>query len=130
MKELKTCLFEAISSGRHTRGIEFPEDPDIEAIASFLEYKGFERYVGPLTLPKYSNYYNKDTYEIGFHGKQFSMYRCGDNAMFCIWLGNHDKYYGNFGDFASNPGAPYHFRQMFYKTYDEFRDAVMDHYGW
>lgn len=125
MKELKTCLFEAISSGRHIWGREFPEYPDIEAIASFLEYKGFEKYDGPLS--KHSNYYNTDSYNIGFHGKLLSMYRCGDNVVFNIWLGNHNKYYGNFGDFASNPGVTV---QKFYKTYDEFRDAVIDHYGW
>jgi hypothetical protein len=130
MKELKTHMFEAISSGRHIPHREFPEDPDIEAIAGFLEYKGFEKYDGPLTLPRYSNYYNEDTYEIGFHGKQLNMYKQKDNVVFCIWLGNHDKYYGNFGDFASSPGGPSNINQVLYDTYDEFRDAVIDHYGW
>ena len=131
MKELKTHLFEAISSGRHIPHIEFPEDPDIEALAGFLEYKGFEKYDGPLTLARYSNYYRNDSYEIGFHGKLISMYRCRDNVVFSIWLGGGKyKYYANFGDFASNPGGPSNINQVFYKTYDELRDAVMDHYGW
>ena len=131
MKDLTTHLFEAVSHGRHGRNYrEFPKDPDIEAISGFLEYNGFEKYDGPLSLPRHANYYNKDEYELGFHGRMFSMYRQKDNAMFCIWLGESDKYYANFGDFASSPGGPSNINQVFYKTYDEFRDAAMDHYGW
>lgn len=133
MKELKTHLFEAISSGRHIPRREFPEDPDIEAISSFLEYNGFEKYDGPLIISKRSNYYNKDSYEISFHGKLLSMYKQKDNVVFSIWLGgktDKDKYYANFGDFVSSPGGPSNINQVFYDTYDEFRDAVIDHYGW
>ena len=134
MKDLKTHLFEAVSHGGHSRNYrEFPKYPDIEAIAGFLEYNGFEKYDGPLTLARYSNYYRKDSYEIGFHGKLLGMYRQKDNAVFSIWLGgktDKDKYYANFGDFTSNPGGPSNINQVFYKTYDEFRDTVMDHYRW
>ena len=131
MKELKTHLLEAISHGRHNLHSEFPKHPDIEAIANFLEYNGFEKYDGPLTLARYSNYYKKDAYEIGFRGKLLKMYKKKDNVVFCIWLEERtdkDKYYGNFGNLAFS--GPSNINQVFYKTYDEFRDAVMDHYGW
>lgn len=134
MKDLKTHLFEAVSHGRHSRNYrEFPKDPDIEAIASFLEYNGFEKYDGPLIISRHANYYNKDTYELGFHGRLLSMYKQKDNAVFSIWLGvntDKDKYYANFGDFVSSPGGPSNVHQVFYKTYEEFREAAMDHYGW
>lgn len=134
MKELKTYLSEAVIRGGHKHRSEFPKHPDIEEIANFLEYNGFEKYDGQHTLSVYSNYYsNGDAYEMGFHGKLLNMYKHRDNAIFCIWLGvktDKDKYYANFGDFASNPGGPSNVNQVFYKTYDEFRDAVIDHYGW
>jgi hypothetical protein len=133
MEHLSKHIAESVRKAGNRHQSEFPKDPDIEATVGFLEYNGFEKYDGPLTVTRYSNYHGKDSYEIGFHGKMLSIYKQKDNVVFCIWLGgktDKDRYYANFGDFASNPGGPSNINQVFYKTYDEFRDAVMDHYGW
>ena len=138
MEHLSKHIAEAVSRGKRQRG-RFPErNDDAMKIIDFLEENGFEYLNNRGELISTANGWNKDMFDHGGFNSSPSthwieFYRHGDDSNFFFVVDVPDDYIdrsdiSNFRRWIVKNGRVTDIED--YKTYKEFRDEVITHYGW